>query len=239
MKLKNIFFVSLFFMQCMFADDPNLAPKNYTDEKLLEIVRQEELAIERLAEMQRKIIQFCLSENCDQAAIDLIQPYLDNRLIWDCWFNYTNPEDPEIVIDVVNVIHLVIIYQKYQNLEFLCKELNKINNTNYFNIPTRMQNLLPIQLSAIFQCWNCLMYLIEYGADQSALVNPFSPGEEAHIGFENAVYAGRHFMFQKKIKTVKNNQRKKFKKIKKQEKKAFEKIKNFAYGIDSDSDYRD
>jgi hypothetical protein len=108
MKLKCLFFSSVLLVNCLFADNRHLAPKNMTDEEMqqqLEAQAQREAAIAEaraleeayIAQVQSDIINFAQAPHCDQIAIDYILLYLENKSLWDFWISLADPADNAVI----------------------------------------------------------------------------------------------------------------------------------------------
>ena len=254
MKFKNIFLFVVIFVNSVVADSRHLIPKHLTDEERQQRLEaeaeraaaeeNERLAQEAFAiQMQADIVNFVDAPYCNQESIDYILMYLNDKTLWDFWISLEeNVEGQMIIVDRLNVIHMVIMYNQKTKLEFLCQQLHRVHKLNLLNVPTQMQNILPITWCMQVKHWDCLIILIKYGADIKNLVIPeniaINPDDLKLC--QDAIAQGQklhHQFLSKKQNQTKKAERKARKKIEKLEQKALEKLEDFSYGIDSDSDY--
>ncbi|MBP6892395.1 hypothetical protein KBB68_02325 [Candidatus Babeliales bacterium] len=244
MKLKNIFFLTVTIVHLIVADNRHLRPRYLTDEEIEQILQAQEQAAAaeaeaRIAQIQNNIIRFAQASFCTQPMKDLIQPYLEDRSLWNVWIPIHNEDN--VIIDVVNIIHYVTWCGNVGQLLFLCEELNRIHQLNFLNIPTQIQNIEPTTFCINGDFLNCLVVLIGYGVDAKKITIPENiviNSEKLRMcqdAIERGVIFCRKRLEKQKLK-AKKSERKARNKIKKLEAQAFEALENFSYGIDSDSD---
>ena len=266
MKLQKLFFVNLFLVNCLIADNRSLAPKYMTEEEVAQRIaaveaeriaaaveaeriaaaaEAERIAVaaeaERiaaaeeavfLAQVHSDIKNFVQASHCDQTAIDFILMYVENKTLWDFCIPLLDPEDDTVIEDEVNVIHLVVMYGKIEQLSYLCKELNKIHRLDFLDVPTLIKGILPTTFCMQYEHWNCLMTLIEYGANGRNLIIPenIATNSEKLKLYENAIKQGfmlhRQYLAQQKMK-AKKAEKKARKKIEKLEAKAAKELEDF------------
>lgn len=111
-----------------------------------------------------KTTEFCLSPVCSDDVKRLIQPCIDNEIIWRVPLNQSFSEDG-VVFDVFNVIHYLCFNNKSEHLRFLCEQLKIQNKLNFLNNRTLQDALTPAFLAIFYKCWEALTLLFEYGVE--------------------------------------------------------------------------